>query len=43
MHTVPHRESYQEMYERAERLGDRSFPWPRVCPIGFGESVRWKK
>lgn len=43
MHTVPHRESYQEMYERADRLGDRSFPWPRVCPLGFGESVRWKK
>ena len=38
-HVVSHRESYWEMYERKDRLGDRSFPWPCVRPLGYGESV----
>ena len=43
MHAVTHRESYQEMYERKDRLGDRSFPWPRVYPLGWGEGIVWGK
>lgn len=37
-HRVQQRESYWEMYERKDRLGDRTFPWPRVHPLGHGES-----
>lgn len=33
------RESYWEMYTRKDRLGDRRFPWPRVHPLGYGESI----
>ena len=42
-HVVFHRESYWEMYERKDRLGDRSFPWPRVRPLGYGESVLFER
>ena len=38
-HVVLHRESYWEMYERKDRLRDRSFPWPCVRPLGYGESA----
>ena len=38
-HPVTNRESYWEMYERKDRLGDRAFPWPSVRPLGYGESV----
>ena len=37
-HRVQQRESYWEMYERKDRLGDRTFRWPRVHPLGHGES-----
>lgn len=43
MHRVTHRESYQEMYGRKDRLGDRSVHWPRVYPLGWGESIIWMK
>jgi hypothetical protein len=38
MHTVPHRESYREMYTSPARLGCPNFAWPRVFPLAFGES-----
>ena len=38
-HEVSHRESYWEMYEKKSRLGDKSFPWPQVRPLGYGESI----
>ena len=38
-HRVQQRESYWEMYTRKDRLGDRKFPWPRVHPLGYGESI----
>ena len=41
-HSVGHRESYREMYERKDRLGAQDVPWPRVYPLGFGESVIWR-
>ena len=37
-HRVQQRESYWEMYTRQDRLGNREFPWPRVHPLGYGES-----
>ena len=42
-HGVDHRESYHEMYTRKDRLGNREFPWPRVHPLGYGESFLFKK
>ena len=42
-HGVDHRESYREMYVRKDRLGDRDFPWPRVHPLGWGESFTFTK
>ena len=42
-HSVDHRESYREMYTRADRLGNREFPWPRVHPLGYGESFLFTK
>ena len=42
-HRVQQRESYWEMYTRKDRLGDRKFPWPRVHPLGYGESFLFKK
>ena len=38
-HGVSNRESYWEMYERKDRLGGKSFPWPQVRPLGYGESI----
>ena len=38
-HPVSNRESYWEMYERKDRLRDKSFPWPHVCPLGYGENI----
>lgn len=38
-HTVPHRESYREMYTGASRLGSPNFDWPLVRPLAWGESV----
>ena len=38
-HGVSNRESYWEMYEREDRLGGKSFPWPQVRPLGYGESI----
>jgi predicted cupin superfamily sugar epimerase len=38
-HVVSRRESYWEMFERKDRLGDRTFPWPCVRPLGYGECV----
>ena len=38
-HPVSNRESYWEMYERKDRLGGKSFPWPQVRPLGYGESI----
>ena len=42
-HSVDHRESYREMYTSKDRLGNREFPWPRVHPLGYGESFLFKK
>ena len=42
-HGVDHRESYHEMYTRKDRLGNREFPWPRVHPLGYGESFLFTK
>ena len=42
-HSVDHRESYREMYTRKDRLGNREFPWPRVHPLGYGESFLFTK
>ena len=42
-HGVDHRESYHEMYTRKDRLGNREFPWPRVHPLGYGESFLFEK
>lgn len=42
-HGVDHRESYREMYTRKDRLGNREFPWPRVHPLGYGESFLFTK
>jgi len=42
-HRVQQRESYWEMYTRKDRLGNREFPWPRVHPLGYGESFMFKK
>ena len=42
-HSVGHRESYREMYERKDRLGAKDAPWPSVHPLGFGESVIWRQ
>lgn len=42
-HGVDHRESYYEMYARKDRLGNREFPWPRVHPLGYGESFLFTK
>lgn len=39
MHSVPHRESYREMYTSKVRLGCPGFAWPRVMPLAWGESV----
>ena len=41
MHSVPHRESYREMYEADRRLGAPDFIWPRVKPLALGESMTW--
>ena len=43
MHSVPHRESYREMYTSAARLGCPDFPWPRVFPLAFGESFTFRR
>ena len=42
-HGVDHRESHHEMYTRKDRLGNREFPWPRVHPLGYGESFLFTK
>ena len=42
-HSVDHRESYREMYTSKDRLGNREFPWPRVHPLGYGESFLFTK
>ena len=42
MHTVPHRESYREMYTSPARLGCPNFAWPRVFPLAFGESFTFE-
>ena len=42
-HSVDHRESYHEMYTRKDRLGNREFSWPRVHPLGYGESFLFTK
>ena len=42
-HSVDHRESYREMFTRKDRLGNREFPWPRVHPLGYGESFLFTK
>jgi len=38
-HTVCHRESYCELYTDGARFGDREYPWPRIRPIHWGESL----
>ena len=43
MHSVPHRESYREMYEADRRLGAPDFIWPRVKPLALGESLTWSR
>lgn len=43
MHTVPHRESYREMYTSPARLGCPNFAWPRVFPLAFGESFTFRR
>ena len=43
MHTVPHRESYREMYTSHARLGCPGFAWPRVFPLAFGESFTFRR
>ena len=42
MHSVPHRESYREMYTSPKRLGAPGFAWPRVLPLAFGESFTFR-
>ena len=39
MHSVPHRESYRELYESHVRLGCPDFRFPRTFPLAWGESV----
>ena len=39
MHSVPHRESYRELYESPVRLGCPDFRFPRTFPLAWGESV----
>ena len=39
MHSVPHRESYQRLYGRTDRLGCPGFIWPRTAALAFGEST----
>ena len=43
MHGVPHRESYREMYTDKYRLGCPDFAWPRVVPLGWGESLIFRR
>lgn len=43
MHSVPHRESYREMYTDGSRLGCPGFAWPRVIPLGWGESLTFRR
>ena len=38
-HGVSNRESSWEMYERKDRPGGKSFPWPQVRRLGYGESI----
>lgn len=42
-HSVGHRESYKEMYQRGDRLNNKSFPWPQIWALTWGESVNIKK
>lgn len=42
-HSVGHRESYKEMYQRGDRLNNKSFPWPQIWALAWGESVNIKK
>ena len=41
MHSVPHRESYREMYEADRRLAAPDFIWPQIKPLALGESLTW--
>ena len=43
MHSVSHRESYREMYESWARLGCPGFRFPRTFPLGWGESVTFRR
>lgn len=38
-HTVDHRESYWELFNRQDRLADPSYPYPPVRLLGIGECV----
>jgi len=40
-HTVGHRESYRELFERQDRLGNRSFTFPPVFVLDCGERLAY--
>ena len=42
-HSVGHRESYREMYERGDRLNNKKFAWPQIWALAWGESITIKK
>lgn len=39
MHSVPHRESYHELYASDRRLGAPDFTWPTTKVLAWGESI----
>ena len=39
MHSVPHRESYHELYASDRRLGAPDFTWPITKVLAWGESI----
>lgn len=38
-HSVDHRESYHELFNRQDRLGDANFKYPRFVLIDNGDHV----
>ena len=42
-HTVEHRESYWELFNRGDRLGDPEYDYPPFCILGIGETFALTK
>jgi len=42
-HTVNHRESYHELFDRPDRLGDTTFPYPPFMLLDIGETYQFGK